>query len=68
MNEGAKKLCKAAYEPRAGDYFKAAGKSWMTLTVCNPQYIWCHGWRDTQTMDVGEPIHVVEKLSLIRPG
>ncbi len=67
-NERAKELRKAVYEPGVRDYLVAAGKSWMTLTMSNGQYIWSHGWRDTQTLDVCESVDVIEKLRFVRSG
>lgn len=37
----------------------------MTLAVSNGQYIWYHGWRDAQAVDVGDPVDVVEEPRLV---
>lgn len=66
VNKGTKKLCKAAYKPRACDYLVAVRESWITFFVSNSQYILSHKWRDTQTMDIGEPVYMVEKFRLVK--
>lgn len=66
VNKGAKKLFKTMYEPKARDYLIVARQSWMTLLVRNSPYILSHGWKDTQIVDVGEAIYMVEKLRIFR--
>lgn len=68
VNERAKELRKAVYEPGTRDYLVAVGKSWMILTVRNSQYIWSHRWRDTQTLNICELVDVMEKLRFVRSG
>lgn len=68
VNERAKEFCKAVYEPGVRNYLVVAGKSCMTLTVRNDQYIWSHRWRNTQMLDVCESVDVIEKLRFVRSG
>lgn len=66
MNKGAEELCKAVYEPKAGDNSIATRKTRMILLVNNCQYIWGYRWSNTQIVDIGERVYVVEKPRLVR--
>lgn len=38
----------------------------MTFTMSNSQYVWSNGWSNRQTVNVSEPVYVIEKLSFVK--
>lgn len=66
MNKRAEEFWKVVYKQKAGDNFIAARKTGMTLLMNNYQYIWGYRWRDTQTLNIGELVYIIEKPRLVR--